>query len=113
MANASRALKASSCWRVVSGMKRLRGRMYPRGGPTNILLLALAACLAGAPAGAADRRNDVVLGVNTKMQMPAYKTLAGWQARREELRSQIMAAESLYPPRTRTPLNPRYGGKLD
>ncbi|MGO9240710.1 MAG: alpha/beta hydrolase family protein [Bryobacteraceae bacterium] len=78
----------------------------------NILLLALAACLAGGQAGGADRRNDVVLGVNTKMQMPAYKTLAQWQARRPELRSQIMAAESLYPPRTKTPLNPRYGGKL-
>jgi dienelactone hydrolase len=73
----------------------------------------LLACLLVPPAGAADRRNGVVLGVDSKMRMPAYKTLAAWQARRLELRSQIMAATSLYPPRTRTPLNARFLGKLD
>lgn len=87
--------------------------MYPLRGLSNIILLPLLACLLAAPAGAADRRNDVVLGIDTKMQMPAYKTLAAWQARRPELRSQIMAATSLYPPRTHTPLNARYLGKLD
>ena len=79
----------------------------------NIILLPLLACLLAAPAGAADRRNGVVLGVDSKMQMPAYPSLAAWQARRLELRSEIMAATSLFPPRTRTPLNARYLGKLD
>ncbi len=78
----------------------------------NIILLPLLACLLTAPAGAADRRNDVVLGVDSKMQMPAYPSLAAWQARRPQLRSEIMAAASLYPPRTRSPLNARYLGKL-
>jgi hypothetical protein len=78
----------------------------------NIILLPLLACLLGAPARAGDRRNEVVLGIDTKMQMPAYRTLAAWQTRRTELRSHIMAAASLYPGRKHTPLNPRYGGKL-
>jgi len=79
----------------------------------NIILLPLMACLTAGPAGAGDRRNEVVLGVNSKMQMPAYSTLAEWQARRPELRSQIMAATALYPPRTKTPLNARYLNKMD
>ena len=53
MANPSRALKAKSCWREVSGMERLRGQMYPPVGLLNIILLALLACLPAAPAGAA------------------------------------------------------------
>jgi dienelactone hydrolase len=87
--------------------------MYPPVGLLNIILLALLACLPAAPAGAADRRNDVVLGVDSKMHMPAYSSLAAWQARRGDLRSQITLATSLYPPRTPTPLNPRYSAKLD
>src|ERR1035438_8427419 len=113
MANPSRALKAKSCWRAVSGMERLRGQMYPPVGLLNIILLALLACLPAALAGAADRRDDVVLGVDSKMHMPAYSSLAAWQARRGDLRSQITLATSLYPPRTPTPLNPRYSAKLD
>ena len=79
--------------------------MYPPVGLLNIILLALLACLPAALAGAADRRDDVVLGVDSKMHMPAYPSLAAWQTRRGDLRSQITLATSLYPPRTPTPLD--------
>src|SRR5271157_1640091 len=113
MAKPSSALKASSCWCVVSGMERLRGQKYPPRGLLSIILLLVLACMLAGPAGAADRRNDVVAGVDTKMQMPANPTLAAWQARRPELRSEIMAAASLYPPRSRTPLNARTLNRME
>lgn len=87
--------------------------MYPGLGPTNILLPALVGCLLLPSAFALDRRNDVIRNVNSKMEMPVYETLLEWQARRNGVRAQVRAAASLFPPRTHTPLNPRYFGKLD
>lgn len=87
--------------------------MYPLGGPTNILLPLLLACIIPFPGRALDRRNDVIRNVNSKMEMPAYETLSAWQARRARVRSQVRAAASLFPPRAHTPLNPRYFGKID
>ncbi len=87
--------------------------MYPLGGPLIIILPLLLACIPPSPVLARDRRNDVVRNVNSRMEMPTYETLVAWQQRRAQLRSQVRAAASLFPPRTHTPLNPRYFGKLD
>jgi dienelactone hydrolase len=87
--------------------------MYPLGGPLNIILPLLLACILPSPGYGRDRRNDVVRNVNSKMEMPAYETLSSWQERRVQLRSQVRASASLFPPRTHTPLNPRYFGKID
>jgi len=87
--------------------------MYPFGGPLNILLPLLLACMLPSPGSALDRRNDVIRNVNSKMEMPTYETLSAWQSRRGRVRAQVRAAASLFPPRAHTPLNPRYFGKID
>ena len=45
--------------------------------------------------------------------MPEYKTLAEWQARRAQLREQILAAAGLSPMPEKTPLNAQLFGKLE
>jgi dienelactone hydrolase len=78
-----------------------------------IILPLILGCMLGWPSLARDRRNDVIRNVNSKMEMPTYESLSNWQERRARLRAQVRAATSLVPPRTHTPLNPRFFGKLD
>ena len=86
--------------------------MYPLGGPLNIILPLLLACILPSLSLGRDRRNDVVRNVNSKMEMPTYETLTSWQERRIKLRAQVRASASLFPPRAHTPLNPRYFAKM-
>jgi dienelactone hydrolase len=79
----------------------------------NIILPLLLACIFPSQGYCRDRRNDVVRNVNSKMEMPTYETLSSWQERRAVLKSQVRASAALFPPRTHTPLNPRYFGKID
>jgi dienelactone hydrolase len=87
--------------------------MYPLGGPLNIILPLLLACILASLGYSRDRRNDVVRNVNSKMEMPAYESLSSWQERRVQLKGQVRASAALFPPRAHTPLNPRYFNKLD
>jgi dienelactone hydrolase len=77
-----------------------------------IILPLVLACILPSWSYGQDRRNDVVRSVDSKMEMPTYETLSAWQERRFQLRSQVRASTSLFPPRTHTPLNPRYFGKI-
>jgi Acetyl esterase (deacetylase) len=73
--------------------------------------LAVFTLLPGLPAQ--DARNTNTPNTDTKYSMPEYKTVAAWEARRAQLRKQILHAAGLLPMPEKTPLNPRYYGKLD
>lgn len=62
--------------------------------PAPVLPLAFALAMALA---AADRRNTEVPNTDTPMSFQAPEEPAAWQARREELRKQILAAAGLWP----------------
>ncbi len=71
-----------------------------------ILLFALA--LAGA-----DRRNTSTPDTNTPCTFSAPGTLPKWEARKAQLRSQILAAAGLDPMPVKSPLNPIVTGRLE
>lgn len=54
----------------------------------------------------ADRRLTSVVTIDDAIPLPAFSSLAEWQARRQELRLQLRAAAGLLPEPPRTPLNP-------
>ncbi len=74
-------------------------------------MLFAAALFAQVPAE--DIRNTYTPNTDTKFTMPEYKTLEQWEARKKELRLQILAAAGLLPMPERTPLNPQIFGKID
>ncbi len=76
-----------------------------------MLLLAAAALAAQIPDH--DARNTVVPNTDTHFRMPAYNTLAEWEARKAQLRRQILAAAGLWPMPERTPLNPQIFGRIE
>lgn len=61
---------------------------------------------------AQDIRNTYTPDTDTVFQTPEYKTLAQWEARKAQLRRQILSAAGLLPMPEKTPLNPRIFGKL-
>jgi dienelactone hydrolase len=67
-----------------------------------LVLVATATASAAAPPG-----------TKTHFRMSEYSTLSEWQARREELRTQVLAAAGLLPLPARTPLNVRRVGRVE
>lgn len=61
---------------------------------------------------ATDLRNTYTPNTDTHFAMPEYKTLADWEARRGELRRQILLAAGLLPLPEKTPLDPQIFGRL-
>lgn len=77
-----------------------------------VITLAFASALA-AQVPATDLRNTYTPNTDTHFTMPEYKTLAEWEARRAELRNQILNAAGLLPLPERTSLKPQIFGRLD
>lgn len=62
---------------------------------------------------AQDARNTTVVTTNTQMPLPAFTSLAAWQARKASLRNQILVAAGLSPLPEKTPLNAQVFGKYE
>lgn len=60
-----------------------------------------------------DIRNTFIADTKTHFRMPRYSSLGEWEARRQVLRRQILAAAGLYPLPPRTPLRSEIFGRLD
>jgi dienelactone hydrolase len=73
--------------------------------------LLLAAWLAAIPSE--DLRNKQIAHTKTHFRMPEYASLEQWQARRAELKRQILAAAGLWPLPPRVPLEARRAGRLE
>ncbi|HWQ52537.1 MAG TPA: hypothetical protein VN442_02555, partial [Bryobacteraceae bacterium] len=59
-----------------------------------------------------DARTTTVPNTDTHFRMPAYRTLAEWEARKEHLRKQILSAAGLLPMPAKSPLNPQVFGRI-
>jgi hypothetical protein len=75
------------------------------------MILCGAALFAQVPAQ--DSRNTYAPNTDTHFTMPEYKTLAQWEARRAQLRKQILSAAGLMPMPEKTPLNPQIFGRIE
>lgn len=73
------------------------------------LIPALSLCVVLAQ----DARNTHVPNTDTHFTMKEYRTLAEWEARKAQLRKQILSAAGLLPMPVKTPLNPRIFGRLE
>ena len=78
--------------------------------PVALVLLAAAAVSAG---GKQDARNTYTPNTDTHFVLPAYGTLAEWQARKVALRQQILSAAGLLPIPPKTDMHPQVFGRLD
>ncbi len=77
------------------------------------LTAALAACLvAHAQIPAQDARNTETPNTNTHFVAKTYRTLAEWEARKQALRTQILAAAGLFPPFPKNDLHPQIFGRV-
>ncbi|HWR50463.1 MAG TPA: acetylxylan esterase [Bryobacteraceae bacterium] len=77
----------------------------------SLLAILVAASLYG-QAPAEDRRNTYTPNTDSHFAMPEYKTLEQWEARKKQLRLQVLAAAGLLPMPDKTPLNPQVFGKI-
>ncbi len=78
------------------------------------LLAFFAACLtAQAQIPMTDSRNTQIPNTDTHFAPKTYKTLAEWQARREQLRRQILSAAGLFPMFPKTDLHAQVFGHVD
>ncbi|MBM3736964.1 MAG: hypothetical protein FJW39_14380 [Acidobacteria bacterium] len=73
----------------------------------------LLAGLAGGQVPAADSRNTRIPDTNTAFAMPKFTSLAQWEARKKQLREQILTAAGLDPMPTRSPLNAEIFGRIE
>jgi dienelactone hydrolase len=60
-----------------------------------------------------DSRNVNVPHTDTHFTMPAYRTLAEWEAHKQKLRAQILFAAGLIPSPNKNPLNPVIFGRIE
>jgi dienelactone hydrolase len=83
------------------------------------LFRSLLACLVGsavyalAQVPAQDARNTDIPNTDTHFSMPAYTTLAEWEAHRDRLREQILFAAGLLPMPEKNPLHPVIFGRIE
>jgi dienelactone hydrolase len=77
-----------------------------------LLLFAVAVPLL-AQVPAQDARNTELPGTDTHFQMREFRTLGEWQARREQLRRQILSAAGLAPMPPKNPLHPQVFGRIE
>jgi len=75
-------------------------------------LMAAALCLM-AQIPQEDSRNVTVPNTDTHFTMPAYRTLAEWEAHKQKLRAQILFAAGLIPSPNKNPLNPVIFGRIE
>jgi dienelactone hydrolase len=75
-------------------------------------LAGAAGCLMG-QIPAEDSRNSNVPNTDTHFAMPAYRTLAEWEAHKQRLRVQILFAAGLIPSPEKKPLNPVVFGRIE
>lgn len=66
-----------------------------------------------AQAPSTDIRNTYTPNTDTHFTMPEYKTLAQWEARKAQLRQQILSAAGLNPMPEKTPLNAQIFGRVE
>src|SRR5438477_3100547 len=78
-----------------------------------VLLTATAWAQIPAQIPAQDSRVTEQPKTNTHIQMPAYKTLAQWEARRAHLRRQILSAAGLLPMPVKQDLHPQIFGRIE
>jgi dienelactone hydrolase len=62
---------------------------------------------------AEDQRNTYVPNTDTHFNMPEYRTLAEWEARKAHLRKQILVAAGLMPMPAKTEMHPVIFGRLE
>ena len=60
-----------------------------------------------------DSRNTYIPNTNTHFSMPAYHTLAEWEAHKQKLRTQILFAAGLVPMPEKTELHPVIFGRIE
>jgi dienelactone hydrolase len=60
-----------------------------------------------------DSRNTNVPNTDTHFTMPAYRSLAEWEAHKQKLRAQILFAAGLIPSPAKNPLNPVIFGRIE
>lgn len=79
------------------------------------LLIAALLCAATLPAQvpAADSRNTDIRHTDYKFSMAKYTSLAGWEARKAQLKRQILVAAGLYPLPEKTPLHAKVFGRIE
>ncbi len=65
------------------------------------------------PHAPADRRLTEVRQIDQTYEFQPYPSLAAWEAKRTELRQQILAASGLWPEPPRTPLQPQISGRVE
>jgi hypothetical protein len=78
-----------------------------------VLLVALLVSAAWAQVPARDSRITDLPNTNSHFQMPVYKTLAEWEARRAHLRQQILSAAGLLPLPVKHDLHPQVFGRIE
>lgn len=71
-----------------------------------IIFLLILAFLANAQPPSTDSRNSQIPNTDTHFRMPAYASLEQWEARKQQLRAQILFAAGLDPLPDRNPLKP-------
>lgn len=69
--------------------------------------------MASAAIQGSDVRNTQVPGYKTHFQMPEYATRKQWEARRNQLRQQILSAAGLLPMPVKAPLHPKIVRRLE
>jgi hypothetical protein len=74
---------------------------------------SLVGTLLSAQIPAQDARNTYVPDTDTHFTLPAYRTLAEWEAHKQKLRDQILFAAGLVPMPERNPLRPVIFGRIE
>src|SRR5438046_10765769 len=77
------------------------------------LLVTLLAAASWAQIPKRDSRITDQPNTNTHFQIPAYKTLAQWEARLAHLRRQILSAAGLLPMPVKQDLHPQIFGRIE
>lgn len=78
-----------------------------------LLALAFSAVVVLAQVPAQDSRNTIIPNTDTHFKMPEYRTRADWEARKANLRKQILSAAGLLPMPVKSPLNPQVFGRVE